>query len=152
MLKLTERLIRSRETVSVTGVGAASFRRFILALALLALSGCASVPSISRPTLERHIASADEAYRALGNDNILRYNAAVADMARAMERSAPEDFRGALQRLGVSLDLPTSRLPLARFHVVRPKGEGSGTVRLGVPMLIEYDTKDARVHLSWTQA
>jgi len=117
-----------------------------VAIAALWLVGCAAAPISSRPALERKIAFADSAYRELHPENLLRYNSAIADLAREMERSEPTAFAAQLERSGVSLNLPSSKLPLVRFHLVRDTAKSAPATFIGVPMLIEYDTKHAPLH------
>lgn len=54
-----------------------------------------------------------------------------------LEQTSAAEARSDLADANVSLDLPKMKLPLVGFHRVREPNE---TAKVGVPMLIEYDT------------
>lgn len=118
----------------------------VLTVALLYLSGCASPPIASKSSLDQKIAAADLAYRGLRQDRVTGYNSAIAEITKEMERISPAEFRSRLDGIGVSLDAPTMKLPLTRYHIVRRRGQIVDKSAVGVPMLIEYDTKRAPLH------
>ena len=121
----------------VKGSGAA-----LIGAALICFAGCATPPVGSHDALQREIARADAAYRDLRPDSVGTYNRAVGGIAREMEALSPEELRARFAAAGVALDLPAEKLPLVHVHLVRPLRPNE--LSLGVPMLLEYDTKESR--------
>ena len=112
-------------------------------LALIVLCGCASLKSTSSNRLDRPIAQADAAYRALDASNVPAYNKALESIARKVDGETPNELRNQLEYVGVTLDQPNIRLPLARYHVAPRSRMTDSSSSLGVPMLLDYDTSNA---------
>ena len=115
-------------------------------LALIFLAGCASVRSTSSNRLGQEVAQADIAYRQLHADRRAAYNNAVASIARQIDGETPDELRSHLEPLGVTLDQPKIKLPLARYHIARASRTPNESAALGAPMLLEYDTTNAPVY------
>src|SRR5689334_18621615 len=115
----------------------------VLALALVLLSGCATT-HVARQNhdLRQQIAQADQAYRSLDADHIAAYNNAVASVVRQIDGETPEDLRSELDSIGVTLDQPHINLPLARYHLAPRSGIANDSGQVGVPMLLDYDTRN----------
>jgi pimeloyl-ACP methyl ester carboxylesterase len=124
----------------------AKWTRAVPALALFVLCGCATTHvSPQADDLREQMAAVDRAYRNLVPNSTEPYNASLAPIAREMERESPAQFQQELAALGVKLDTPAVKLPLAHYDVVhRPEGLSPGS--LGVPLLIELDTSHAPVY------
>lgn len=113
----------------------------VLVCALICFGGCAAprTGSHDAKALQREIARADAAYRGLRPDGVVVYNRAVAGIAREMEALPPEELQARFAAAGVAFDLRAEKLPLIRYHLVRPLRSNGSSV--GIPMLIEYDTR-----------
>jgi triacylglycerol esterase/lipase EstA (alpha/beta hydrolase family) len=115
-------------------------------LALVFFAGCASVRSTSPNRLDYQVAQADVAYRHLHTDRRAAYDAAVASIARQIDGETPNELRTQLEPLGVRLDQPKIKLPLARYHVAPASRTPNESSALGAPMLLEYDTTNAPLY------
>lgn len=115
-------------------------------LALVFLTGCASLTSTSSNQLVQQIAQADAAYRSLGADRVSGYNNAVASIARQIDGKTPNELRSELAAAGVRLDQPHISLSLARYHLVPRLGIPNESGEVGVPVLLEYDTTNAPLY------
>lgn len=113
-------------------------------LALVLFAGCASLRSTSSNRLEQRIAHADAAYRSLNPSDAVQYNNALGAVARRMVEEPLDELRAELSAIGVKLDAPQIKLPLARFQVAPFSPDASHAV--GVPMLLDYDTADAPLY------
>ena len=87
--------------------------------------------------LRQEIANLDEAYDQLRPDHVKEYNAALSSIVPQLEQTSAAETRFDLAEANVSLDLPKMKLPLVGFHRI---GEPNETAKVGVPMVIEYDT------------
>jgi hypothetical protein len=115
-------------------------------LALLFFGGCASVKSTWSSGLDQQIAQADAAYRILNANHVSAYNNALESIARQIDGETPDQLRSQLDSVGVKLDQPKIRLPLAAYHVA-PQSRMPNELRgIGVPMLLDYDTSNAPVY------
>jgi len=112
-------------------------------LALVFFAGCASLKSTSSKPLDQPMAHADSACRNLNANNRRAYNEAVASIARQMDNRTPDELRGQLSSLGVTLELPAAKLPLARLHAVQGSIAPNDSPAIGAPILLEYDTANA---------
>jgi hypothetical protein len=115
-------------------------------LAMVLLSGCASLKSTSSNRLDEQIALADTAYRTLDADHVTEYNNAVATIAREIDGKTPAELRSELDSVQVKVDEPKIQLPLARYHLASrsPIPNESGDV--GIPILLDYDTSRASLY------
>lgn len=110
----------------------------LIAVTVVWLTACASSPPIaSRASLRQQIANLDKAYGQLRPDHVKEYNTALSSIAIRLEQTSAAEARSDLADANVSLDLPKMKLPLVGFHRVREPNE---TAKVGVPMVIEYDT------------
>ena len=115
-----------------------------IAIALLGFAGCA-VTGVSRPaTLTDYVAEADTAYRHLPA-SLSAYNSAVRGICDAMQAGNPQEFAAGLQKIGVCFNSPKIELPMRHVQIVAPSPE-SNRVEAGVPMVVGYDTKNARLY------
>lgn len=114
--------------------------------ALVLFAGCASVTSTSSNRLDRPVAQADIAYQQLDTNHRAIYNSAVASIARQIDGETPDDLRAQLKPLGVTLDEPDIKLPLARYHLAPVSPIANESSAVGVPMLLEYDTTSAPLY------
>lgn len=113
-------------------------------LTLFFVAACASVRSTSSRQLNQHIAQADAAYRNLNNHgDTSAYNNAVAFVVRDIDDRTPNELRVQLEALGVKLDQPEIKLPLAHYHLVSGLRLSNESGQVGVPMLLDYDTANA---------
>ena len=124
----------------------AKWTRAVPALAIFVLCGCATT-QVTRGShdLGQQIATVDRAYRNLAPHSTEVYNASLAPIAHEMERESPAQFQQELAAIGVKLDTPAVRLPLAHYHGVR-RPEGLPAHNVGIPLLVELDTSNAPVY------
>ena len=115
-------------------------------LALVVLSGCASLRSTSSNRINQQIAGADAAYQTLDADHVTAYNNAVAAIAREMDGETPDEVRSQLDSVYVKLDVPKIELPLARYHLVSRSRLTNKSAEVGIPMLLDYDTSRAPLY------
>jgi pimeloyl-ACP methyl ester carboxylesterase len=115
-------------------------------LAVILVAGCATPRSTSSDRLDHQVARADVAYRNLKLDQVSAYNNAVASIAQQIDGKAPNELRSQLGSIGIKLDQPNIKLPLARYHVVPNLGARKESTALGVPMLLDYDTTNAPLY------
>ena len=115
-------------------------------LALVFFAGCASLRSTSSNRLDQHIARADAAYQNLNADHVTAYNNAVTSIAREIDGDTPDELRNQLDSVGVKLDQPHITLPLARYHVADRSRMHNEFGKVGVPMLLDYDTTNAPLY------
>ena len=115
-------------------------------LAMVLLSGCASLRSTSSNRLDGPIAHADAAYRTLGADHVTNYNNAVATIAREIDGKTPAELRSELDSVQVKVDEPKIQLPLARYHLASRSRMLKESADVGVPMLLDYDTSRAPLY------
>jgi pimeloyl-ACP methyl ester carboxylesterase len=71
------------------------------------------------------------------------YNSAVASIARQIDGETPDELRSQLASVGVSLDQPKVKLPLARYRVAPRIRLSNEPGEIGIPMLLDYDTSNA---------
>jgi pimeloyl-ACP methyl ester carboxylesterase len=118
----------------------------LLAFALVLLSGCATT-QVPPPIhdLRQQIAAVDRAYRNLEPNSTQTYNACLAALAREMERESPAQFQQDLATIGVKLDRPVIKLPVAHYQLVR-RPQGLQPNSAGVPLLLQLDTSQASVY------
>ena len=114
--------------------------------ALVILGGCASLRSTSSNGINQQIAGADAAYRTLDADHVTAYNNAVAAIARQIDGETPDELRSELDSVHVKLDQPKIELPLARYHLASRSRLANESVRVGIPMLLDYDTSRATLY------
>jgi pimeloyl-ACP methyl ester carboxylesterase len=115
--------------------------------ALFLCGGCASLTSTSSNRLDQQIAQADAAYRNLDAQHVSSYNKAIQSIARQIDLETPDQLRTELEAIGVKLDQQTTApLPLARYQVVRQSPMPNESVRVGAPMLLDYDTSHAPLY------
>src|SRR5689334_10587446 len=112
-------------------------------LTLTFVVGCASLKTTSSSRLNRQIAQADTVYRHLDIDHMSAYNDAVTSITRRIDGETPNELRHQLQSIGVRLDEPQIKLPLARYHFATESRIPNESNALGVPMLLDYDTANA---------
>ncbi len=112
-------------------------------LALTCLAGCASVETRSLHRLDQQVARADVVCQKLTADNRMTYNSAVASVIREIDGETPNELHSQLDSLGVTLDLPTVKLPLVGFHAIRESTLPNESSAIGIPLLLEYDTSHA---------
>lgn len=117
-----------------------------VALAVASFAGCASPRFTSEGRLQREMAIADAAYRSLRPGHVTGYNAAVASISRQMDGETAPDFHSQLASMGVEVDEPAVKLPLAHYHVVLRGQIPNDPYALGVPMVLEYDTQHAPLY------
>ena len=115
-------------------------------LALVFLSGCASLRSTSSNRIDQQIAHADVAYRMLDADHVTAYNRAVASIARQIDGETPNELRTQLDSVRVKLDQPKIELPLARYHLASRSRLTNESAGVGIPMLLDYDTSRAPLY------
>jgi len=115
-------------------------------LAMVLLSGCASLKSTSSNRLDQQIAQADAAYRTLNAGHVTDYNSAVATIAREIDGKTPAELRNELDSVQVKVDLPKTALPLARYELASRSGRPNESAEVGVPMLLDYDTRRAPLY------
>jgi pimeloyl-ACP methyl ester carboxylesterase len=115
-------------------------------LTLVVFAGCASLKSTSSNRLDQPIAKADAACRNLNADNVAAYNNAVGSIGRQIDGETPNELRSELEPLGVTLDQPKIKLPLARYHLVPSSRTPNESNTLGAPMLLEYNTTNAPLY------
>ena len=113
---------------------------------MFSFAGCAAPPVAAGDRLSPEIARADTAYLELKPERVADYNRAVARIATQMEHASAPDVRLQLARAGVSLDLPPAMFPLLRYHVVRPSETTAQQATVGVPILLDYDTKETPLY------
>jgi hypothetical protein len=116
------------------------------ALVALLLVGCASLESTSSNPIVRTIAQADVAYQTLSANHVSNYNNAVESIAREIYGQTPEQLRSELDSVGVKLDQEKTPLPLARYHIAPRSSVPTESRNIGVPMLLDYDTSNARLY------
>lgn len=116
------------------------------ALIALLLAGCASLGPTSSNQLARSIAQADAAYQTLKAGHVSSYNNAVESIAQEIDGETPEQLRRKLDSVGVKLDEQKTPLPLVRYHVVRQSSLPNESRSVGVPMLLDYDTRSAPLY------
>jgi pimeloyl-ACP methyl ester carboxylesterase len=118
----------------------------LAALALFGLCGCATT-QVTRQghDLRQQIAAVDRAYHNLTPHSTEPYNVSLAPIAREMERESPAQFQQDLAAIGVKLDAPGIKLPVAHYDGVR-RPEGLPAQSVGVPLLVELDTSHAAVY------
>jgi triacylglycerol esterase/lipase EstA (alpha/beta hydrolase family) len=115
-------------------------------LSLVFLTGCASLRSTSSNRLDQQIAQADAAYRTLHADHVTDYNNAVAAIAREIDGKTPAELRSSLDPFQVKVDEPKIQLPLARFRLASRSRVPNELADVGVPMLLDYDTRRAPLY------
>jgi pimeloyl-ACP methyl ester carboxylesterase len=96
------------------------------------------------PSLKASVESADAAYRNLPA-SLSRYNLAVREICAAMEAENTTQFVSSLHQLGVAFDSPKVELPLYHIEIAGPL-PASNEVRVGIPVLLGYDTKKAPLY------
>jgi hypothetical protein len=115
-------------------------------LALVFVAGCASLSSTSSSRIDQQIAQADATYRSLDADHVTAYNNAVAAIAREIDGETPDQIRRQLDPVHVRLDQPKIELPLARYHLVPRSRLTNESAKVGIPMLLDYDTSRAPLY------
>ena len=118
----------------------------VILLALVLLSGCASLRSTSSNRLDQQIARADAGYRTLDANHVTAYNDAVVSIARQIDGETPDEVRSQLDSIHVSLDQPKIKLPLARYHLASRSRLANEPAGVGIPMLLDYDTSRAPLY------
>jgi hypothetical protein len=115
-------------------------------LALVFFAGCASLKPTSSNRLDQQIARANAAYQNLNADHVTAYNNAVTSIAREIDDDTPDELRNQLDSVGVKLDQPHITLLLARYHVADRSRMHNEFGKVGVPMLLDYDTTNAPLY------
>jgi pimeloyl-ACP methyl ester carboxylesterase len=115
-------------------------------LALIALTGCATVERRSPHRLNQDVALADMACRNLDTRNRATYNNALVSIAYGIDAESLGEVRSQLNSVGVSLDLPVVGLPLSRFHAIPQPQIPNDSSGIGIPLLLEYDTSHAPLY------
>jgi hypothetical protein len=115
-------------------------------LALFFFVGCASLTSTSSSRLDQQIARADAAYRSLDANHVSAYNKALESIARRMDGTTPGQLRSQFDSVGVKLDQPNIRLPLAGYDVAPRSRTPDELGGVGVPMLLDYNTSNAPLY------
>jgi len=115
-------------------------------LALIFFAGCVSLTSRSSNRVNQQIARADAAYRSLNRENLFGYNESIAALARQMDGKTPNELRSQLAAVGVTLDQPQIKLPLARYHTVPRLRLANDSNEAGIPILLDYDTSQAPLY------
>ncbi len=115
-------------------------------LAVVVLSGCASLRSTSSNRLDGQIEQADAAYRSLYADRVTAYNEAVVSVCRQMDGESTDQLRRQLDSVHVKLDQPKLDLPLARYHLASQSRLTNASAEVGVPILLDYDTSRAPLY------
>ena len=115
-------------------------------LAVVILSGCASLRSTSTNRLDGQIEQADAAYRSLHADRVTAYNEAVVSVCRQIDGESTDELRRQLDSVHVKLDQPKIDLPLARYHLASQSRLTNASAEVGVPILLDYDTSRAPVN------
>ncbi|MFZ1219802.1 MAG: hypothetical protein WAO00_10940, partial [Chthoniobacterales bacterium] len=121
-------------------------RTSVSLLGVVFLSGCASPRSTSPNRLDEQIAQADAAYRRLDADRVAAYNDAVVAIARTIDGKTPAELRRELEPVKVKIDEPKVQLPLARYHLTLRSPAPDGPAKVGVPILLDYDTSQAPLY------
>jgi hypothetical protein len=115
-------------------------------LTLTLVVGCAALKTTPSSRLDQQIAQADTAYRHLDIDHTSVYNDAVTSITRRIDGETPNELRLQFQCVGVRLDEPQIKLPLARYHLASESRIPNEPNALGVPMLLDYDTANAPLY------
>ncbi len=115
-------------------------------VALIFLGGCASPRQTSSHRLDQQIAQADAALVNLNSDRVSAYNKAVESLAREIGATTPAELRSQFDLIGVKLDQPKMRLRLARCYVAPGSCLPNEPAGIGVPMLLDYETRDAPLY------
>ncbi|MBV9272520.1 MAG: hypothetical protein JO333_01390, partial [Verrucomicrobia bacterium] len=114
------------------------------ALLLFGCGACATHPSAAPNSLATSVRRADFAYRNLPT-SLPAYNLAVRELCAAMEAGRPESFAASLGKLEVTFDFPKVGLPLRHVEIAPPFPPAIEP-QAGIPMVLGYDTKDARLY------
>ena len=121
--------------------------RFAIAIAaVIACSGCASTQVASPDRLRRDIAAADLACREFVTNDARAYNNALSSIARNVDLTTPAVLHSKLSQAGVTIDEPTVKLPLVRYHAVRTSPQPNESFAIGAPLVLEYDTSHASIY------
>jgi pimeloyl-ACP methyl ester carboxylesterase len=115
-------------------------------LALVFFGGCASLTSTSSDRLDQQVARANAVYRSLDPNHVSAYNEAVKSIARRMDDTTPGQLRSQFDSVGVKLDQPNIKLPLAGYYVAPRSRTSDESGGVGVPMLLDYDTSNAPLY------
>jgi len=83
----------------------------LLAIALLGFSSLATTRVPASPTLADYVTEANAAYYDLPR-SLSAYNSAIRGICQAIQTGATQEFAASLDKLGVSFNPPSIRLPL----------------------------------------
>lgn len=120
-------------------------RHVVVALALVFLAGCATTRAPEPELLQRQIAAVDHAWSDLRPGDTHAYNAALAPIVQRMEHETPANYQAQLAAVGVQVDKPEIKLPLARYAGVDRPPKLSAD-RIGIPVLLDFETKNSPVY------
>ena len=113
----------------------------ILVIVALGFAACTTAPVRARSSLVPAEAKIDAA---LGSQpfSISTYNAALRELCLDLASRDPKELLLQLKNLGFLFVVPKIALPLKHIEISAPQRSAQGEAA-GIPVVLEYDTKDA---------
>jgi len=116
----------------------------LLAIVLLGFSSLATTRVPASPALADYVTEANAAYHDLPG-SLSAYNSAIRGICQAIQTGATQEFAASLDKLGVSFNPPSIRLPLRWVQIVGSSPGSNGT-EAGIPVVLGYETKTATLY------